>query len=99
MASILKYDLLILDDFGLQTLPPPAIQDLYEIICERYKIGSILVTSNRALEEWGEVFDDDLLASAALDRLTHHSHTVVIQGESYHQISRRKEALLKAKSA
>jgi DNA replication protein DnaC len=98
LTSVLKSDLLILDDFGLQTLPPPAIQDLYEIICERYEIGSIIVTSNRALDEWGEVFQDDLLASAALDRLTHHSHTVVIQGESYRQISRRKEALLKAKS-
>lgn len=94
MASILKCDLLILDDFGLQSLPPPAIQDLYEIICERYEIGSIVVTSNRAFEEWGEVFGNDLLVSAALDRLTHHSHTVVIQGESYRQISRRKEALL-----
>lgn len=98
MASILKCDLLVLDDFGLQNLPSPAIQDLYEIICERYENGSILLTSNRALEEWGEVFEDDLLASAALDRLTHHSHTIVIQGESYRQISRRKETLIKAKS-
>ena len=79
-------------------LPSPAIQDLYEIICERYENGSILLTSNRALEEWGEVFEDELLASAALDRLTHHSHTVVIQGESFRQLSRRKEALIKAKS-
>jgi DNA replication protein DnaC len=98
LESILKCDLLVLDDFGLQALPLPAIQDLYEIIGERYEKGSIVVTSNRALEEWGEVFQDDLLASAALDRLTHHSHTVVIQGESYRQISRRKEALIKAKS-
>jgi DNA replication protein DnaC len=98
LESILKCDLLVMDDFGLQALPSPAIQDLYEIIGERYEKGSIIVTSNRALEEWGEVFQDDLLASAALDRLTHHSHTVVIQGESYRQISRRKEALIKAKS-
>ncbi len=98
IASILRYDLLILDDFGLQALPPAAIQDLYEIICERYERGSILVTSNRAFEEWAEVFNNDLLSSAALDRLTHHAHAVTIQGESYRQLSRRKEALLKAKS-
>ncbi len=99
IATLLKCDLLILDDFGLQPLFPAYIQDLYEIICERYEHGSILVTSNRAFEEWAEVFNNDLLSSAALDRLTHHAHSLVIQGESYRQISRRKEALLKAKSS
>jgi DNA replication protein DnaC len=98
ITTILRADLLILDDFGLQPLPQSAIQDLYEIICERYECGSILVTSNRAFEEWPEVFGNDLLASAALDRLTHHAHSLVIQGESYRQFSKRKEALLKAKS-
>lgn len=98
MTALLRADLLILDDFGLQPLPPLAIQDLYEIICERYESGSLLVTSNRAFEEWTEVFDNDLLSSAALDRLTHHAHSLIIQGESYRQLSRRKEALLKAKS-
>jgi DNA replication protein DnaC len=98
LAKILNCDLLIIDDFGLQSLTPVLIQDLYEIICERYEKGSIVVTSNRAFEEWPEVFGNDLLASAALDRLTHHAHTLIIQGESYRQISRRKEALEKAKS-
>jgi DNA replication protein DnaC len=95
---ILHCDLLIIDDFGLQSLNPPMIQDLYQIICERYEQGSMVVTSNRAFEEWAEVFGNDLLSSAALDRLTHHAHTLIIQGESYRQISRRKEALEKAKS-
>jgi DNA replication protein DnaC len=84
-------DLLVLDDFGLQTLPAQAIQDLYELITERYENGSLIVTSNRALEEWPEVFQNDLLASAALDRLTHHAHILVIRGDSYRQRSRRKE--------
>jgi DNA replication protein DnaC len=98
MTALLKCHLLIMDDFGLQPLLPAAIQDMYEIICERYERGSILVTSNRAFEEWAEIFNNDLLSSAALDRLTHHVHTLVIQGESYRQIARRKEALLKAKA-
>lgn len=98
LSAILRCDLLILDDFGLQPLSSVAVQDLYEIICERYETGSILVTSNRAFEEWTDIFDNDLLSSAALDRLTHHAHTLVIQGESYRQRSRRKEALLTAKS-
>jgi DNA replication protein DnaC len=99
LAKILNCDLLIMDDFGLQSLTPVLIQDLYEIICERYEKGSMVVTSNRAFEEWAEVFGNDLLASAALDRLTHHAHTLVIQSESYRQISRRKEALERAKSS
>jgi DNA replication protein DnaC len=93
LARILHVDLLILDDFGLQPLAPQATQDLYDIISERYERGSLIVTSNRAFDEWPAVFDNDLLASAALDRLTHHAHTLVIQGESYRQRSRRKEVL------
>jgi len=96
LSRILNCDLLILDDFGLQALSPGSIQDLYEIISERYEQGSIIVTSNRSFEEWHEVFCNELLASAELDRLTHHSHLLVITGESYRQRSRRKEASSKA---
>lgn len=92
-AKLVTCDLLVLDDFGLQTLTPQAAQDLYEIVSERYEHRSLILTSNRALTEWAEVFSNDLLASAALDRLTHHAHTLVIQGNSYRQRSRRKEAL------
>jgi DNA replication protein DnaC len=91
MARILSTDLLVLDDFGLQSIPSQSSQDLYEIISERYEKGSIIITSNRAFEEWGEIFTNDLLASAALDRLTHHAHTLIIRGDSFRQRSRRKE--------
>jgi DNA replication protein DnaC len=91
MAKLLKADLLILDDFGLYPLTPQGAQDLYEIISERYERGSMIITSNRAFEEWAEVFNNDLLASAALDRLTHHTHTLIIRGQSYRQRSQGKE--------
>ena len=91
LSKILNTDLLILDDFGLYPLTPQAAQDLYEIISERYERASIIITSNRAFEEWAEVFNNDLLASAALDRLTHHTHTIIIRGNSYRQRQRRKE--------
>jgi DNA replication protein DnaC len=91
MAKVLKADVLILDDFGLYPLTPQGAQDLYEIISERYERGSMIITSNRAFEEWAEVFNNDLLASAALDRLTHYTHTLIIRGESYRQRSRREE--------
>lgn len=91
LTKLLTVDLLVLDDFGLQPLTPQAAQDLYDIIAHRYETGSLIITSNRAFEEWAEVFGNDLLASAALDRLTHHCHTLVIRGHSYRQLSRRKE--------
>jgi len=90
LHKVLNTDLLILDDFGLHSLTSQASQDLYEIIGERYERASI-ITSNRAFEEWAEVFNNDLLASAALDRLTHHTHTIIIRGSSYRQRQRKKE--------
>ncbi len=91
LARVLNCDLIVLDDFGLQALSPQGVQDLYELITERYERGSMILTSNRAFEEWAEIFSNDLLASAALDRLTHHAHTLVIRGDSFRQRSRRKE--------
>ena len=93
LAKVLTCDLLVLDDFGLHPLSAQAVQDLYEIIVERYEHRSLIITSNRAFAEWTEVFNNDLLASAALDRLTHHVHTLTIQGDSYRQRGRRKETL------
>jgi DNA replication protein DnaC len=93
LARVLNADLLVLDDFGLQPLSAQATQDLFDIIRDRYERGSMIITSNRAFEEWSEVFGNDLLASAALDRLTHHCHTLVIRGQSYRQRHRRKEAI------
>ena len=92
-ARILRCDLLVLDDFGLQALSAQAVQDLYEIITERYERGSLIITSNRAFDEWAEVFNNDLLASAALDRLTHHTHTLTIRGDSFRQRNRKMDTL------
>ena len=92
MNRILNCHLLVLDDFGLQLLSTQAVQDLYEIITERYEHGSLIITSNRDFSEWAEVFNNDLLASAALDRLTHHSHALTIRGDSFRQRDRKKEA-------
>ena len=92
MVRLGAVDFLVLDDFGLRPLSAQAVDDLYEIISQRYERLSIGITSNRALEEWAEVFGDSLLASAALDRLTHHVQMLTITGRSYRQLGRRKEA-------
>jgi DNA replication protein DnaC len=91
LQRLLTTDLLIIDDFGLRPISMQGADDLYEIIHRRYERGSILMTSNRAPSEWPEIFGDGLLASAALDRLTHHARVTVITGESYRQKERRKE--------
>lgn len=74
---------LIIDDLGLRPLEGDEPIDLYEIIRQRYERGSMIVTSNRALEEWYPLFLDDLIASAAMDRLLHHAHVVVMDGHSF----------------
>src|SRR4030067_154880 len=77
LARFLRCDLLVLDDFGLQALSAQAVQDLYELITARYERRSLIITSHRAFEEGAEVFNNDLLASAALDRLTPPPHTLI----------------------
>jgi DNA replication protein DnaC len=83
LASYLRPDLLILDDFGLKPLSERMPADLYDVMNERYEVGSILVTSNRAPEEWPDLFGDPLLASAGLDRLAHQAETLVVTGRSF----------------
>jgi DNA replication protein DnaC len=83
LQTYLRPELLVLDDFGLKSLRPPAPEDLYDVISGRYEQGSILLTSNRALEEWPDLFADPLLASAGLDRLTHRADVVLITGASF----------------
>lgn len=83
LAQIIKVPLLILDDFGLQTLNEAQQSDLYQLIAERYEKASTIITSNRDFDEWPSIFINSLLASAALDRLVHRGIQIVIEGESY----------------
>lgn len=87
LALYLRPDLLILDDFGLKPLSEMAPADLYDVINERYEVGSIVVTSNRAPSEWPELFGNPLLASAGIDRLAHHAELIVITGRSFRAAS------------
>jgi DNA replication protein DnaC len=90
MATYLRPDLLILDDFGLKPLQKPGPEDLYDIINERYEHGSILLTSNRAPNEWPDLFLDPLLASAGLDRLLDRAEVVIIRGSSFRTQGRNR---------
>lgn len=76
-------DLLIVDDLGLRPLTGDEPIDLYEIIRQRYQHGATILTSNRAVDELPALFGDPLLASAAMDRLLHGAHVVILDGDSY----------------
>ena len=85
---LLAPDVLIVDDFGLRRLDAEQSSDLYEVILERHRRSSTIVTSNRTIEEWIPLFDDPILAQSALDRLAHNAYQVVIEGESYRKRQR-----------
>ncbi|MBM4389475.1 MAG: IS21-like element helper ATPase IstB, partial [Deltaproteobacteria bacterium] len=91
LKHYLDPSLLILDDWGLKAFGRPAADDIYEIVCERYERGSIMITSNRTVEEWPELFGDGLLASAALDRMVHHAHIITITGKSFRAKGLKKD--------
>lgn len=83
LARFTAPELLIVDDLGLQSLTRDETVDVYDIIRLRYERSSTIITSNRALDEFPAIFGDALLASAALDRLLHDAHVIVIEGDSY----------------
>jgi DNA replication protein DnaC len=91
LARYTRPNLLVLDDFGLKPLRAPGPEDLYDVINERYERASVLLTSNRDRSEWAELFGEPLLASAALDRLTHGAHFVEITGQSFRAEHTKKQ--------
>lgn len=83
MKKYLAPDLLIIDDFGLAPLSPIQAEDFYEIVAERHLKSSIALTSNRPPQDWVPLFPDPVMANSALDRLVHHAHHLIMEGESY----------------
>jgi DNA replication protein DnaC len=90
-----KPKLLIIDELGYLPFDPKAAHLFFQLVSRRYEKGSTLITSNRSVGEWGEVFGDPVVATAILDRLLHHSHIVTIRGESYRLKEKRKSGLMK----
>ena len=89
-----KPKLLVLDELGYLPFEKRSAHLFFQLVARRYERGSMLITTNQLVAHWGSVFGDDVLAAAILDRLLHHSHTLVIQGESYRLRQKKKSGLL-----
>lgn len=83
LKEFLKPELIILDEIGFKKIPKEGLDDFFEIIRRRYETGSIIITTNRNFEDWGNVFGDYVIASAIVDRIVHHAFIIKITGESY----------------
>jgi DNA replication protein DnaC len=98
LAFYAKPKLLIIDELGYLPFEPNAAHLFFQLVSRRYERGSVLVTSNRSVGEWGTVFGDPVVATAILDRLLHHSHVLTIRGDSYRLREKRRSGLIKAGS-
>ena len=86
--------LLIIDEIGYLPLSRLEASLFFRLIVRRYERASLIVTSNKSFLDWGEVFNDHVLATAILDRLLHHATTLNIKGESYRLKEKRRAGLL-----
>ncbi|MEU8403144.1 IS21-like element helper ATPase IstB [Nonomuraea sp. NPDC048892] len=83
LRAYLRPHVLVLDEVGYLPLARDEANLVFQMISKRYEKGSILLTSNKAFSEWGQVFGDEVLATAILDRLLHHCEVIAINGPSY----------------
>lgn len=86
--------LLILDEMGYLPLSREEASLFFRLLARRYERGSMIVTSNKSFLDWGEIFHDQVLATAILDRLLHHATTLNIKGESYRLKEKRRAGIL-----
>jgi len=78
-----KPKLLVIDELGYLPFERRSAHLFFQLVARRYERGSLLITTNQLVTQRGTVFGNDVLAAAILDRLLHHSHTLMIQGDSY----------------
>ena len=83
LKRLLKTDLLVIDDFAFKTIDQQSAERFYALVDARFKSKSIILTSNRPMSDWQQLFPDPIIANAILDRLAHTSHQIVIKGQSY----------------
>jgi len=78
-----RYPLLVIDEVGYIPFEPEAANLFFQLVSSRYERASLIVTSNKPFGRWGEVFGDEVVAAAMIDRLVHHADVVALKGDSY----------------
>jgi DNA replication protein DnaC len=83
LLRLSRYPLLVIDEVGYIPFEPEAANLFFQLVSSRYERASLIVTSNKPFGRWGEVFGDDVVAAAMIDRLVHHAEVVSLRGDSY----------------
>jgi DNA replication protein DnaC len=78
-----RYPVLAVDEVGYIPFEAEAANLFFQLVSARYERASLIVTSNKPFGRWGEVFGDDLVAAAMIDRLVHHAEVIALKGDSY----------------
>ena len=91
IMQLTRYDLLIIDEFGMKKMPPNAADDMLEIIHRRYNNASTIIATNRPIADWGVILGDNAATSAILDRFLDDINIFNIKGKSYRMNKRKKE--------
>ena len=89
-----KPKLLVIDELGYLPLEKQTANLFFQLVSRRYERGSMLITTNQTVTQWGHVFGDEMIAAAVLDRVLHHSHVLVIQGDSFRLRQKKRAGLL-----
>lgn len=96
-----KLDLMIVDELGYLSFSRSGAELMFQVFADRYERRSLLITSNLAFSDWGQVFQGERMTAALLDRITHHCHIFEMNGESYRfkeSMKEKKQAQAKKKS-
>jgi DNA replication protein DnaC len=83
LARLSRYPVLVVDEVGYIPFEPEAANLFFQLVSSRYERASLIVTSNKTFGRWGEVFGDDVVAAAMIDRLVHHAEVLALKGDSY----------------
>ena len=83
LRRLTRYPLIVVDEVGYIPFEPEAANLFFQLVSSRYERASLIVTSNKQFGRWGEVFGDDVVAAAMIDRLVHHADIVALKGDSY----------------
>jgi DNA replication protein DnaC len=83
LRTLVFPSLMVIDEIGYLPISRTGAMLFFQLLSRRYEHASTVLTSNKSFDEWGEIFGDDVMAAALIDRLVHHCHIVNIRGNSY----------------